>query len=110
MSNKNEIDWSIPRKNINPKTKQPYKRGRNWTIVVYLDSSPEDWEDVIKQEPAVISPLHDKDVTEDGERKKPHYHVILSYKGNKSFEQIDEIARLLHAPIPQKSKLFDWCC
>ena len=30
---------------------------------------PEDWEDVIKQEPAVISPLHDKDVTEDGERK-----------------------------------------
>ena len=58
---------------------------------------PEDWEDVIKQEPAVISPLHDKDVTEDGERKKPHYHVILSYKGNKSFEQIDEIARLLHA-------------
>ena len=102
MSNKNEIDWSIPRKNINPKTKQPYKRGRNWTIVVYLDSSPEDWEDVIKQEPAVISPLHDKDVTEDGERKKPHYHVILSYKGNKSFEQIDEIARLLHAPIPQR--------
>lgn len=102
MGNKNEIDWSIPRKNINPKTKQPYKRGRNWTIVVYLDSSPEDWEDVIKQEPAVISPLHDKDVTEDGERKKPHYHVILSYKGNKSFEQIDEIARLLHAPIPQR--------
>ena len=60
MSNKNEIDWSIPRKNINPKTKQPYKRGRNWTIVVYLDSSPEDWEDVIKQEPAVISPLQIK--------------------------------------------------
>ena len=46
--------------------------------------------------------LYDKDVTEDGERKKPHYHVILSYKGNKSFEQIDEIARLLHAPIPQE--------
>ena len=28
--------------------------------------------------------------------------MILSYKGNKSFEQIDEIARLLHAPIPQR--------
>ena len=36
------------------------------------------------------------------EKEKPHYHVILSYKGNKSFEQIDEIARLLHAPIPQR--------
>ena len=102
MKSESKIDWTVPRPNKNPKTKQPYKRGRNWTIVVYLDSSPEDWEDVIKQEPAVISPLHDKDVTEDGERKKPHYHVILSYKGNKSFEQIDEIARLLHAPIPQR--------
>ncbi|PHL05141.1 Rep family protein, partial [Enterococcus faecium] len=52
--------------------------------------------------PVAISPLHDKDITEDVERKKPHFHVILSYKWNKSFEQIDEIARLLHAPIPQR--------
>ena len=43
------------------------------------------------------------------EKEKPHYHVILSYKGNKSFEQIDEIARLLHAPIPQRVNSFDWC-
>ena len=44
------------------------------------------------------------------EKEKPHYHVILSYKGNKSFEQIDEIARLLHASYSSKSKLFDWFC
>ena len=69
MSNKmKQIGLFLERISI-LKQKQPYKRGRNWTIVVYLDSSPEDWEDVIKQEPAVISPLHDKDVTEDGERK-----------------------------------------
>ena len=102
MENEIKIDWTVPRENKNPKTKQPYKRGRNWTIVVYLDSAPSNWESIIKQEPVAISPLHDKDITEDGERKKPHYHVILSYKGNKSFEQIDEIARLLHAPIPQR--------
>ena len=24
---KNEIDWTLARKNINPKTKQPFKRG-----------------------------------------------------------------------------------
>ncbi|MGK0627867.1 Rep family protein, partial [Enterococcus faecalis] len=28
--------------------------------------------------------------------------LVLSYNGNKSFEQIDEIARLLHAPIPER--------
>ena len=44
------------------------------------------------------------------EKEKPHYHVILSYKGNKSFEQIDEIARLLHVSYSSKSKLFDWFC
>ena len=59
---------------------------------------PEDWEDVIKQEPAVISPFYMIKMLRKMEKEKnPHYHVILSYKGNKSFEQIDEIARLLHA-------------
>lgn len=29
-----------------------------------------------------ISPLHDKDVTETGEPKKPHYHVIVGFSEN----------------------------
>ncbi|MGK0563030.1 replication protein, partial [Enterococcus faecalis] len=86
----------------NPKTKQPYKRGRNWAIVVYPESLPENWKEIRKSEPVAISPLHDKDVTAEGELKKPHYHLVLSYNGNKSFEQIDEIARLLHAPLPER--------
>lgn len=49
----NEFDWSIPRKNINPKTKKPYQRGRNWAIIVYPDSVPENWIDLIKQEPNI---------------------------------------------------------
>jgi len=101
-SDPNYVDWLQPRKNFNPKMKQPYKRGRNWTIVVYPDSAPEFWESLISQEPIAISPLHDKDVNVDGELKKAHYHVLFAYKGNKSFEQIDEIARTLHAPIPQR--------
>lgn len=103
MTNKkSEVNWDIPRKNINPKTKQPYKRGRNWTIVVYPESAPKNWETLIDQEPVAISPLHDKDVDPNGELKKPHWHIILSYQGNKSFQQIDEIARMLHAPIPER--------
>lgn len=100
--NENEFDWTVARKNINPKTKRPYKRGRNWAIVAYPESLPENWKEIIKSEPVAISPLHDKDINAEGELKKPHYHLVLSYRGNKSFEQIDEIARLLHAPIPER--------
>ena len=104
MSKKTETvyDWDTPRKNFNPKTKQPYKRGRNWAIVVYPDSVPENWLEILKMEPVAISPLHDKDVTAEGEIKKAHYHLVLSYKGSKSFEQIDELARMLRAPIPER--------
>lgn len=97
-----QINWDLPRKNINPKTKQTYKRGRNWGIVIYPDSLPKNWKDIISKEPVAISPLHDKDINPDGEIKKAHYHIVLNYKGNKSFEQIDEIARSLKAPIPQR--------
>jgi len=97
-----DFDWSVPRENYDKKTKQPYARGRNWTFVVYPDSLPVDWKEILSQEPVAISPLHDKDVNGDGEKKKAHYHVVLSYKGNKSFKQIDEIARKLHAPVPQR--------
>lgn len=102
MENKTKTDWTISRENVNPKTKQPYKRGRNWGIVVYPESLPKNWKEIISTEPVAISPLHDKDVNPDGEKKKPHYHLVLNYKGNKSFEQIDEIARALKAPIPQR--------
>ncbi len=30
MKSESKIDWTVPRPNKNPKTKQPYKRGRNW--------------------------------------------------------------------------------
>lgn len=102
MTNKANIDWTVPRENLNPKTKRPFKRGRNWGIIVYPESAPKDWLDIIRMEPVAVSPLHDKDVNSDGERKKAHYHLVLNYKGYKSFEQIDELARLLRAPIPQR--------
>lgn len=69
-------------------------RTRNWTIVVYADSAPENWREVIADlhVPAFISPYHDKDVTATGEPKKPHWHVVLCFKGKKSIEQIQAIS------------------
>ena len=56
---------------------------RNWTIVVYPESLPENWKDILRESglQVGISPLHDKDVNPDGSIKKPHYHLILIYSG-----------------------------
>lgn len=47
------------------------------------------------------SPLHDMDVDDDGHTKKPHWHIILCYNGNKSFEQVKDDLDFLCCPSPQ---------
>ena len=54
--------------------------------------------------PGFISPLHNKDVNADGTPKKPHWHVILTFKGLKSYEQVKAITDKLNAPAPQVCK------
>lgn len=38
-----------------------------------------------------ISPLHDRDVTSTGEKKEPHYHVIVAFDSVKTIDQAREI-------------------
>lgn len=68
-------------------------RTRNFATVVYPESAPEDWKEILFSHcvPAFISPLHDKDVNPTGEPKKPHYHVMLMFEGKKSVAQVEEI-------------------
>lgn len=68
-------------------------RGRNFATVVYPESAPINWRDVLSSYhiPALISPLHDKDINPTGEPKKAHYHVIIMFDGKKSDAQVAEI-------------------
>lgn len=68
-------------------------RVRNFATVVYPESAPDNWQDILARHcvPAFISPLHDKDVNPTGEPKKPHYHVVLMFEGKKSIAQVTEI-------------------
>ena len=54
-------------------------KNRYWTFLIYPESAPKDWKDILQQTflPVAISPLHDKDLNADGEKKKPHYHIIV---------------------------------
>lgn len=81
-------------------------RKRNWVFVVYPESAPENWREVLREMlvPGFISPLHDSDANADGEQKKPHWHILLTFKGVKTYEQVKEITDKLNAPAPQECK------
>ena len=83
--------------------KKPPVRVLSWTAVIYPESLPENWKDILGEMlvPWACSPLHDKDINADGSPKKPHYHLLLAFRTKKSFEQVKEITDKLHAPIPQ---------
>lgn len=85
-------------------SKRKDERVRNWTFIVYPESAPDKWRDILDDMhvPWIESPLHDKDVNVDGEIKKSHWHILLFFNTKKSYEQICEITESLNSPIPQK--------
>lgn len=80
-------------------------RTRNWTFVLYEDSAPSDWVDILDNEHIewIESPWHDKDYNADGTSKKKHKHILLLFGGVKSYEQVKEITDKLGQPIPQRT-------
>lgn len=90
-----------------PANKKDVKK-RNWWFVLYPESAPSDWRDRLRATglPIAISPLHDKDVYDDGEQagqpKKPHHHVILAYPGPTTYSVVCKLVQgELGQPIPQ---------
>lgn len=79
-------------------------RTRNWTVVVYPESAPDNWREYLDDLHIewVESPLHEYDTNATGEVKKPHWHVLLMFGGVKSYEQVMEVIQPLRCPIPQR--------
>lgn len=73
-------------------------RTRNFATVVYPDSAPSDWQDILEKQfiPAFISPLHDRDKNPTGEVKKAHYHVILAYDTVKTIDQAKNVIEMFN--------------
>lgn len=82
------------------------ERTRNWTFVLYPESMPEDYLEILNCEhcPVIISPLHNKDIDPTGEPKKEHYHILICYESVKSYSQVCELTDKLNATIPQVCK------
>lgn len=78
-------------------------RTRNWVCVGYPESLPTDWRETLSSAgvPAILSPLHDKDINPDGTPKKPHYHLIIMFAGKKSFGQVERFISTFGFVLPQ---------
>lgn len=80
---------------------------RNWAFVLYPESAPSNWREQLEKAglKCAISPLHDKDVYEDGEKKglpkKAHYHVILCYDGPQTYNAVKTLTERLRQTVPQ---------
>lgn len=76
---------------------------RNWAFILYLDSAPSNWRDILQETGCMfaISPYHDKDLNPDGSSKKPHYHIIICYDGPTTYKVVKRICDLVNATIPQ---------
>lgn len=75
------------------KEKSSDNRARSFATVVYPESAPVNWLDILKDYhiSTFVSPLHDKDVNPGGELKKAHYHVMIMFEGKKSERQVKSI-------------------
>lgn len=81
----------------NTKKTSSSDRTRNFTTVVYPESAPDDWMEILSNQhvQAFVSPLHDRDANPDGEVKKPHWHVIVMFDTVKTPKQAKEVFDLI---------------
>lgn len=80
-------------------------RGKFWCFVLYPESAPEDWRERLNMSGIkwAVSPLHDKDINPDGTPKKPHYHVILIWTADTTYNNVANFThRDMNATYPQK--------
>lgn len=93
-------------------------RARAWQVVVYPESAPDDWLEVLHSQgvPYDVSPLHDRDLLADGSGyKKPHHHVVLDFgagsttSGDRAIEIFDMIGGVYPDPVKNRKEFLKQC-
>lgn len=81
-------------------------KGRAWLGVIYPESAPANWRDILQQTGIefAVSPLHDSDLNANGEKKKEHYHIILVWQSPTTLANVVALLQPLNAPMPIKSE------
>lgn len=68
-------------------------RNPAWATILYPESCNPDFLSIIRSSGyrCLLSPLHDLDVDEDGVLKKPHYHLLVWFKGSRRKSQFEKL-------------------
>ena len=79
-------------------------RTRNWAFILYPESAGENWREWLEElgVSGAVSPEHNRDTEKDGSPKKPHYHVLVTFDGVKSYTQVCELVAGCPAAGPGK--------
>lgn len=82
----------------------------NWFIIIYEDSVDKNYLEILKSlgVKCAISPIHDKDLLENGEKEKPHRHILLHFNGGRKLNDIEyfigEINAYKHCEVVRDSQ------
>ena len=75
------------------KPREPPNKSKYFCCILYPDSSTYDVDKVIKSLAEehltfALSPIHDRDIEDDGSFKKGHYHLLLAYSSATTLNNI----------------------
>lgn len=64
-----------------------------WATLLYPESCAPDFLQIIQSSgfPCLLSPLHDQDTDDDGCIKKPHYHLLIWFRGSRRKSQVEKL-------------------
>lgn len=89
---------------MSEKKTRGHDRTRVWTAIVYPESAPSNWREILDDQHIewAESPLHEFDTNPDGEVKKAHWHIVISFEGPKSVDQVKQLLEPINCPSPQR--------
>lgn len=75
------------------KPREPPNKSKYFCCVLYPDSTTYDVDKIIKALAAehltfAVSPIHDRDIEDDGSLKKAHYHLLIAYSSATTLNNI----------------------
>ena len=67
-------------------------RGKHWCFVLYPESAPSNWIELLNLSGIAwsCSPLHCDDLNADCTVKKPHYHIILVWRNDTTYNAVKQ--------------------
>lgn len=70
-----------------------------WATLLYPESCETNFLEIIESSgyPCLLSPEHNQDIDENGVLKKPHYHLLIWFKGSRRKSQVEKLRLQLKA-------------